>query len=111
MVVNRDADARLQLVINRAQTGAEGREAAEKISLVAERFLNLKIPTFGILPDDPNVTKSVKQQVPFILAHPDSIASKAIANMIDVQMNGKAEQDINKSGMKQFLNKMIRLFR
>ncbi|MBL0388930.1 MinD/ParA family protein [Tumebacillus sp. ITR2] len=111
MVVNRDPDANMRLLVNRAQTAGEGREAADKISLVAERFLNLKIPMLGILPDDPNVTKSVKQQVPFFIAHPDTTASRSLKQLIQAQLHGEAALDAPPKGMKQFLHRMVRLFR
>lgn len=111
MVINRDPSASLQLVINRAQTPEEGRETAQKISLVAERFLNLQIPTLGILPDDPNVTLSVKKQVPFLLAHPETQASKGVLQIVQAQLFGAAARQEQSRGMKQFLHRMVRLFR
>jgi flagellar biosynthesis protein FlhG len=111
MVINRHPEARLQLVINRAQNTAEGRETAEKISLVAERFLQRQIPTLGILPDDPNVSKAVKRQVPFLLAHPDSLASRTMTKLIEEHLFGESADDLPAGGMKQFLHRMVRLFR
>ena len=37
---------------------------------MAKRFLELDIPVLGIIPDDPNVIKAVKRQVPFAIAYP-----------------------------------------
>jgi flagellar biosynthesis protein FlhG len=112
VVVNRDENAKLRLVVNRAQSVEEGRQAAEKVRLVAERFLNLSLTTLCIVPDDPNVTKSVKQQVPFLLAHPDSQASRTLKKMIQAQNQDKESFDEGRPrGMKQFLNRMVRLFR
>lgn len=111
MVANRDPSARMSLVINRAQTPQEGREAADKISLVAERFLDLKISTLGIVHDDPNVTKSVKKQTPFLLSHPDSIASRSIAGIVDAHLHNKQLEEQSAKGMKHFLQRMVRLFR
>lgn len=111
MVINREPNARMKLLVNRAQTSGEGREAADKIRLVAERFLNLQIPMLGILPDDPNVLKSVKQQVPFYIAHPDTVASRSLKQLIQAQLHGESAQDAPPKGMKQFLHRMARLFR
>ncbi|MGZ4030860.1 MAG: MinD/ParA family protein [Tumebacillaceae bacterium] len=111
MVVTREPNTRLQLVVNRALSPAEGKETAQKISLVAERFLNLHIPTLGILPDDPNVTRSVKKQVPFLIAHPDSQASKSLHQIVQEQIFGDTARQEQSRGMKQFLNRMVRLFR
>jgi flagellar biosynthesis protein FlhG len=110
MVLNRDPNARIQLVINRAQTWAEGKEAAEKIRLVAKRFLHAEIPTLSVLLDDPNVAKSVKQQVPFLLAYPSGLASRCIENVVQAQVKGEAAREVSTKGMKQFLHRMVRLF-
>lgn len=111
MVTNRDNSVSMQLVVNRAQTPIEGKEAADKISLVAERFLDLKLSTLCILPDDPSVAKSVKQQMPFLLAHPNSEISRSLKSMIQAQKNGEVQQVHQTRGMKQFLHRMVRLFR
>lgn len=115
-VANRHPEAKLKLVINRAESAAEGRETAEKIRLVAERFLEMKIPTLGVLPDDPIVSKAVRRQTPFLLSHPDSQASKSILKLIQEQLHGERLHDMSKpdgpsQGVKQFLHRMVRLFR
>ena len=38
---------------------------ADKIALVAKRFFGLTFQSIGIVPDDPNVTKAVKEQFRF----------------------------------------------
>ncbi|HEU4965127.1 MAG TPA: MinD/ParA family protein [Bacilli bacterium] len=110
MVANRDPATRLQLVINRAYSAGEGHEAADKISLVAKRFLELDVPTLGIVLDDPNVTKSVKKQTPFLISHPESTASRSISSIVNAQLHNRMEEHATK-GMKQFLHRMVRLFR
>jgi flagellar biosynthesis protein FlhG len=115
-VVNRHPSAKLKLVINRAESAAEGRETAETIRLVAERFLEQHIPTLGVLPDDPIVSKAVRQQTPFLLAHPESQAAKSIVKMIQEQLQGErlhqmSKPDSRNQGVKQFLQRMVRLFR
>ncbi|TCP58839.1 flagellar biosynthesis protein FlhG [Tumebacillus sp. BK434] len=110
MVVNRERGTRIQLVINRAQSVPEGKETAEKIRLVAERFLAVEIPTLCVLLDDPNVTKSVRRQVPFLLAYPNGLASMCIGNVVSAQLKGEVARDLSTKGMKQFLHRMVRLF-
>ncbi|ASS75632.1 cobyrinic acid a,c-diamide synthase [Tumebacillus algifaecis] len=110
MVVNREPATRIQLVVNRAQSMPEGKETAEKIRLVAQRFLNVGISTLCVLLDDPNVSKSVKRQVPFLLAYPNGLASMCITNVVQAQIKGEVAGDVSTRGMKQFLHRMVRLF-
>ncbi|MEK3882156.1 MinD/ParA family protein [Paenibacillus sp. PL2-23] len=110
MVKAMDMSISFKLVVNRSSDFKEGRDTAQKISLVAHRFLQSELPTLGILPDDPHVSKAVKRQVPFIIAFPDSDAAAAITRIakefLDIpQSNGDA------SGVKGFLTKLFRLSR
>ncbi len=110
MVVNREPNTRLQLVINRAQSMGEGKETAEKVRLVAERFLGVELSTFCVLLDDPNVTKSVRRQKPFLLAYPHGLASRCIEDVVQAQVKGERTRKRSNKGMKQFLHRMVRLF-
>ena len=100
--------SQFKLVINRAMDEKEGKAAADKISLVAERFLGLSLPVLGIVPDDPNVTKAVKKQVPFSIAFPASEATKSIDGNCQTFRGRSAPASAN-SGVKGFLHKMFRL--
>jgi flagellar biosynthesis protein FlhG len=97
------------LVINRVSDLKEGKQTADKISLVAKQFLQIVIPTLGYVDDDSNVSKAVKKQIPFTIAFPNSSASKDIYTLVDRFIAGHTEGDIAPSGIKGFLNKMIKL--
>ncbi len=108
MVTAMEHQVQFKLVINRAMDEKEGKSAADKISLVAERFLGLSLPVIGIVPDDPNVTKAVKKQVPFSLAFPGSEATKSVMEIAKRFADVSAPASAN-SGVKGFLHKMFRL--
>jgi flagellar biosynthesis protein FlhG len=109
MVRALDLNIKFQLVINRVSHRKEGKQTADKISLVAKQFLGLDIPTLGYVLDDMNVTKAVKKQIPFTVAYPNSSASKAInelaINFLSNQHTSKNETD----GVKGFLNRIMNL--
>ncbi|SDW27213.1 MinD/ParA family protein [Paenibacillus sp. CF384] len=108
MVTAMEHDVQFKLIVNRAIDTKEGNATADKIGLVAKRFLNIELPVLGILPDDPNVTKAVKKQVPFSMAYPSTEASKSILEIakrfVDVPQLPAAAN----SGVKGFLHKMFR---
>lgn len=108
MVKGIDADVRFKLVVNRATDTREGKQTADKISLVAKQFLQSDLPMLGIVPDDPNVTKAVKRQIPFTMAFPSSDATAAIER-IAKQFLDIPQQKSENNGIKGFLNKMLRL--
>ena len=108
MVTAMEHQVQFKLVINRAMDEKEGKAAADKISLVAERFLGISLPVVGIVPDDPNVTKAVKKQIPFSLAFPGSEATKSVMEIAKRFADVSAPASAN-SGVKGFLHKMFRL--
>ncbi|MCQ6557900.1 MinD/ParA family protein [Paenibacillus mendelii] len=108
MVKAMDHDVQFNLIVNRAEDRREGKATADKIALVAERFLQTPLPLLGIVLDDSHVTKAVKRQSPFLLSYPGSDASR------DVMTIAKQFCDVPKpaagaSGVKGFLHKMFRL--
>ncbi|CAM4276780.1 flagellar biosynthesis protein FlhG [Paenibacillus endophyticus] len=110
MVKGMEADIQFKLIVNRASDAREGKQTADKISMVSQRFLQSELPHLGILPDDPNVSKAVKRQVPFTLAYPGTEASIAI-NQIAKRFLEIPQSDTVSGGVKGFLHKMFRLSR
>lgn len=101
-----------KLVINRVTELHEGKQTADKISLVAKRFLGIHIPTLGFVEDDPNVMKAVKQQTPFTVAYPGSAASRSIERLVGRYVTGQmAPEPKQQSGVKAFFNKMRKLLK
>lgn len=111
MVNGMEYDVRFQLIINRVTEQREGRQTAEKISLVAKQFLNIDIPVLGFVQEDSNVSKAVKRQIPFTIAYPASAASKAIDNLTKDYLSGQPREDHSSSSIKTFITKMIDLLR
>ena len=111
MVNSMGHDVSFKLVINRVTDAKEGKHTADKISLVAKQFLDIQIPTLGFVDDDPAVSKAVKKQIPFTVAFPNSAASRSLQLLVDNYMNGYRVIDTPTSGVKGFLNKMMKLLK
>jgi len=109
MVNSMNYNVDFKLVVNRVADTREGRQTAEKISLVAKQFLNLDIPSLGYVPDDGNVMKAVKKQVPFSLAFPNSPAVKGIEDIASRFISRQVPADHQQGGIKGFFNKMKKL--
>jgi flagellar biosynthesis protein FlhG len=110
MVKAMDVDVHFKLIVNRAGDLREGKQTADKINLVAQRFLQSELPSLGIVPDDPNVSKAVKRQVPFTVAYPGSEASIAVEKIARHFLE-IPQSDTFSGGVKGFLHKMFRLSR
>jgi flagellar biosynthesis protein FlhG len=110
MVKAMDVNVHFKLIVNRAVDPREGKQTADKITMVAQRFLQSDLPHLGILPDDPNVSKAVKRQVPFTVAYPGSEASIAIDRIAKHFLEIPQSSTVS-GGVKGFLHKMFRLSR
>lgn len=77
----KDSDLAIRLVVNQCTDGKEGQQTAVNFTKVARNFLDKDIRTLGILPSDLHVPQAVKMQQPFLLAHPNSAASKALRTL------------------------------
>lgn len=69
---------KIKLIANRVDGEKSGRELYEKLSVVADKFLNISLEYIGSIPNDNNIGKSVMRQTPISLAYPNSAAAKAI---------------------------------
>ncbi|WP_028611019.1 MinD/ParA family protein [Paenibacillus harenae] len=110
MVKAMNVEVSFKLIVNRAADNREGKQTADKISLVAQRFLQSELPSLGFVPDDPNVSKAVKRQQPFTIAYPGCDATLAIERIarqfLDLPQDSEAG-----GGVKGFLHKMFKLSR
>jgi flagellar biosynthesis protein FlhG len=76
-----------RLIVNMAEDAREGRDMGELMANLAKRFLNFHVEYLGHVPRDKGVLKAVSRQTPFLLAFPDSPASRAVSE-IAAQLNG-----------------------
>ena len=71
-------DTVLRMVANRIKGSEEGEALYNKLGIVVEKFLNLKVEYMGGIPDDPNCGKAIMQQSPITLSEPRSASVKAM---------------------------------
>lgn len=111
MVNNMQQGVRFRLVVNRAADPKEGKQTAEKITLVAKQFLHMDIPTLGYVFDDANIPKAVKRQIPFTVAYPHTPASRNMMELAERFIFGHAAAPQQSPGVKGFLHKMFKLLK
>lgn len=108
MVSRRDKKKRIQILINKAESVKEAEEIANKLSVVSEKFLALKLLKIGYILYDENVTKSVKMQKPFSIYSPKCQASRNIAEIAEkLFSNSSSEGNL---GAKGFISKIMSFF-
>lgn len=110
-ICNRREGAEIRLLINRAANPADAEQAYEKIRSAAERFLGVKIPLLGSVPDDPCVTKAVMVQQPFSLCYPHSDAALRVRELAKAFIPQDADQTAQSTGVGGFFARLIALFK
>ncbi len=105
MVSNRDRSKPIKLIVNRAETHTEAENILKKLSLVAEKFLMVKLSPLGFVLNDDSVPKSVKSQQPFTIAHPKSSASKQVRELCKRLVQIRVDRD--HGGIKSFVSKLV----
>lgn len=68
----------IKLIANKVSNEKSGKELFEKLSVVADKFLNISLEYMGAVPSDINMSKAVMKQQPLSIAYPDSQAARAI---------------------------------
>lgn len=100
----------MNLVVNKAENYFEAINVYNKLSIVSNKFLNLKLNNLGYIPLDNNLVKAVKKQEPVILAYPDSKFSEYIKNIGQkLDLSNQTIQDDN-TGVKNFMKKLVNIF-
>ncbi|MNO11985.1 Flagellum site-determining protein YlxH [compost metagenome] len=100
-----DSNVKFKLIVNRASDLKEAREVADKITLVAHRFLDKDISMLGHLSDDPHVMQAVKKQIPFSTAFPGCAAARDVQRLAMMYMDiPQSKSNDTVSGIKRFMN-------
>jgi flagellar biosynthesis protein FlhG len=78
-VLSRDyRQTHFKILPNEVRDESEGLEVFNKLLRVTDRFLNVSLDLIGHVPQDPNVSQSVRLQRPFCEAFPDTAAAVAM---------------------------------
>ncbi len=101
--------APLRLVVNRVLAMDEGQTVVDKLGKVAMRFLGFGIANLGLIYEDPNVLKAVKNQVPVVIAYPDTVFSRCIDHIAQRLLYSK---EVNEpAGVKGFFSRFLNMLR
>ncbi len=96
----------IKLIANRVESIAEGKELFNKLNVVVNRFLNIKIEYLGSIPQDTNVPKAIIQQKPYSILYPNSQSTKAICNLANILCEITKEEQ-KRRGISQLFSSLI----
>jgi flagellar biosynthesis protein FlhG len=72
---------RIRVIVNMAESMAEGEEVGRLMEGLASRFLNIHVEMLGVVPRDRAVTTAVRSQKPFLIEQPHSAPAQAVMAM------------------------------
>ncbi|RCX15532.1 flagellar biosynthesis protein FlhG [Anaerobacterium chartisolvens] len=109
MVVGRDKDKVIRVVVNRAEDENEASEILGRLSMVAKRFLSIELKSLGYVLQDQMVIKAVKLQKPFTLSFPKSHASRLVREISRKLMEErKIAAGNGQTGVKGFVSRLVK---
>lgn len=100
---------KVKVVINQVPDSETGEEAFNKLLKTSESFLNIELENIGYIFNDIRVNKAVMEQVSIVIKYPKALASSNISQ-ISASILGDKNYTNNISNLKQFRNRLVRLF-
>ena len=100
---------KVKVVINQVPDSKTGEEAFNKLLKTSESFLNIELENIGYIFNDIRVNKAVMEQVSIVIKYPKALASSNISQ-ISASILGDKNYTNNISNLKQFRNRLVRLF-
>ena len=98
------------VVVNKTFTEEEGIQTFNKLKKAVDKFLDLDVTYLGAISDDRKLVKSVRDQVPFVIAYPNSDAAREIDIIAEKFINGKEYNAKLSIGAKGVIRKLFGLF-
>ncbi|MFA9463818.1 MAG: MinD/ParA family protein [Velocimicrobium sp.] len=98
----------IKIIANRVATAIEGKEIFDKLSVVVNKFLNIRIEFLGTIPQDNSISKAVIQQNPVTLSYPNAPSSIAITEIAQMLNSNTIVQQQNRKGISHLFSNLIR---
>lgn len=98
----------INLLVNRTDTVAEGKEIFNKLNKVTNKYLDLDLTNIGYLPNDKHLVKAVVEQKPVSILFPKSIITKGFEELADRMINGTTQPE-QERGLGNLFNTILRL--
>ncbi|WP_186649751.1 MinD/ParA family ATP-binding protein [Fluviispira vulneris] len=70
-----------KLIVNMAHNDLEAKRIYEKISTLADEYLQVRVEYLGFIPFDESVRSSVRERVPYVQRYPFSLASQGLRDI------------------------------
>lgn len=97
----------IKLVSNKVNNWKEGKEIFNKVSVVADKFLNIKLEYIGAVLNDGNVSKAIIQQKPLVLSYPHTAAALSVSYLAGNLQGKPVFNGSKEKGIKRLFTNLI----
>lgn len=104
VLFTRYQEKEFNILINSARSSEEALETFRRLSVAAERFLNISLDYLGYIPFDDSVKKAVRSQRAFVDMYPSSLASRRIC---DIASRISDSNNKVKGGLQFFIGNLL----
>lgn len=104
----KSAETVVKMVANQVREGSEADELFEKMGMVVEKFLDIKVEFLGSIPYDRNMQKAVMRQVPVSISRPEGEAARAVRR-IAFGIEEQLVQEEEHAGIVELFTRVIRM--
>lgn len=104
-IVSRNSDAKMSIIINRAENQNEAEDTIRKFISVVQLYLDTEVQSLGYIVNDSIVARAVKLQRPFILSFPKSAASRNVEEIAWKFMD--IESKVSATGLRGFFSNLL----
>lgn len=101
-------DTSIKMISNRVRSEEEGISLYEKMSVVADKFLDIPVTYLGAVPMDDQITRAVMRQKPVSVLYPDAPAAKAIKMIAERILEIQSEENKESWGLAHMFSNLIR---
>jgi len=107
---NNGFDGYVHIIVNNCKNSAVAKKTYSGFKHVVIKYLSLKIQPLGVILEDSNIPRSVREQKPFICNFPDTIASKCI-KIIAKNLINNTSSDLETRDIQSFWKRFTENFK
>ena len=96
-------DTVINVIANRVNSAADGQAVYDKLSSVVSQFLNWNINYLGLVPQDTNIEKAVRQQQVVSIYDPQAPSAQAFAKIAESLVSGENRYYEIKGGVSRMI--------
>ena len=98
----------IKIISNKAKNDAEGQSIFEKMSVVAEKFLQVPLVYIGAVPMDTQIPSAVMRQKPLSVINPDAAAARAIRQLARKLLEIDSMEESKGRGISKLFSDLIK---